>query len=267
VRRTLRRDQLLTLLRELFAYRVLVQSLVIRELKARYRGSVLGFLWTFLNPLLLMATYTLIFSVYMRIGMPNYPAFLLTGLLPWTWFSSSLLLGGRSIVDGGALLRKVSFPPQVLPAVCVLSNLVNFLLSLPLLFAFLLFFGLRPHWTMLALVPLMAIQLAFTFGLALILASVTVRYRDVSQLLSNLLMLWFFLSPVIYPSSQVPAAFAPLLTLNPMTPLLIGYQNALLYATQPEWSHVFASAIVSLIICVMGSTVFERFRWTFAEEV
>ncbi|MFN3476545.1 MAG: ABC transporter permease, partial [Candidatus Methylomirabilales bacterium] len=107
-------------LRELYAYRTLIWSLVVRDLKARYRGSILGFLWTFLNPLLLMATYTLVFSVYIRIEMEKYTAFLLVGLLPWIWFSSSLLMGSTSIVEGGSLIKKVFFPPQVLPTVTVL---------------------------------------------------------------------------------------------------------------------------------------------------
>lgn len=254
-------------LTELFAYRALVQSLVVRDLKARYRGSVLGFLWTFLNPVLLMGTYTLIFSVYMRIEMENYAAFLVTGLLPWLWFSSSLLVGSTSVVDGGGLLKKVFFPPQILPAVTVLANFANFLLSLPLLFGFLLLFGVRVGWTVMALLPLMAIQLVFTYGLALTVSALTVRYRDLAQLLGNFLTLWFFLSPIIYPPHLVPPQFGALLTLNPMAPLLMGYQNALLYNSSPLWGSVVAVAAVAVGAMVLGALVFDRFRWTFAEEV
>lgn len=254
-------------LTELFAYRALIQSLVVRDLKARYRGSVLGFLWTFLNPILLMATYTLIFSVYMRIEMANYAAFLMTGLLPWLWFSSSLMMGATSVVDGGGLLKKVFFPSQILPAVTVLANFANFLLSLPLLFGFLLLFGVRAGWTWVALLPLMAIQLGLTYGLTLIVAALTVRYRDLAQLLTNFLTLWFFLSPVIYPPNLVPAKFAALLTLNPMAPLLLGYQNILLYNSFPLWGHVGIAAVVALGTLMLGTLVFNRFKWTFAEEV
>lgn len=252
---------------ELFAYRVLIQVLVVRDLKARYRGSALGFLWTFLNPILLMATYTLIFSVYMRIEMENYPAFLMTGLLPWLWFSSSLLLGATSVVDGGGLLKKVFFPPQVLPAVTVLTNFANFLLSLPLLVGFLLLFGVRLGWTLVALVPLMVIQLVLTYGITLIVSAVTVRYRDVAQLLASFLPVWFFLSPVLYPPNLVPSKFAALLTLNLMAPLLVGYQSVLLHNTLPVWTPlgIVAGAAVGAIL--LGMRVFNRFRWTFAEEV
>lgn len=254
-------------LRELFAYRALIQSLVVRDLKARYRGSVLGFLWTFLNPLLLMVTYTLIFSIYMRVEMKNYTVFLLTGLLPWLWFSTSLLVGATSVVDGAGLLKKVFFPPQVLPAVTVFSNLANFLLSLPLLFGFLLLFRVRVGWAVLALLPLMAVQLVFTYGLTLIVSALTVRYRDLAQLVGNLLTFWFFLSPVIYPPHLVPARFAPLLMLNPMAPLLMGYQSVLLYNVMPAWRQVGMVAVVALAVLALGGLVFDRFRWTFAEEV
>lgn len=258
---------MVTLLSELFAYRVLIQSLVVRDLKARYRGSVLGFLWTFLNPALLMCTYTLIFSVYMRIDMEAYPAFLMTGLLPWTWFSSSLNMGGISIVQGGELLKKVFFPPQVLPAVMVLSNLANFILSLPLLFGFLLLFGIRPGWTVVALLPVIVIQLILTYGFTLIVASVTVRYRDVSQLLANFLTLWFFLSPIVYPPHQVPSTFAPLLLVNPIAPLLSAYQSILLRDLWPEWTGLALALLAAGATMTLGRVVFDRFRWTFAEEV
>ncbi|HSO73180.1 MAG TPA: ABC transporter permease, partial [Thermodesulfobacteriota bacterium] len=121
---------------EVFRYRSLVSSLILRELKARYRGSVLGFLWTFLNPLLLLGVYALVFNVYFRIQMEHYAGFMFTGLLPWIWFSSSLIEGTNAITSGGSLITKVLFPGQLLPLVKVGSNLMNFLLSLPILFVF-----------------------------------------------------------------------------------------------------------------------------------
>lgn len=254
-------------LSELFAYRVLIQSLVLRDLKARYRGSALGFFWTFLNPALLMGTYMLIFSVYMRLQMENYAAFLLTGLLPWLWFSSSLLVGGASVMQGGDLLKTVSFPPQVLPAVSVTANLVNFLLSLPLLFGVLLLCGIRPGWTIVALVPIVATQLVLTYGLTLLVSALTVRYRDVTPLLGNVLTLWFFLSPVVYPAAQVPEALARFFLLNPMAPLLMGYQAALLDHAWPPASSLAFAAVVAITAMIVGEAVFDRLRWTFAEQV
>lgn len=254
--------------KELYAYRGLIQSLVVRDLKARYRGSVLGFLWTFLNPLLLMAIYALVFSVYMRNGMEKYTAFLLTGLLPWIWFSSSLLTGATCIVEGGGLLKKVFFPAQVLPTVVVLVNTVNFLLSLPLLVLVLFLFRVTLGWSILALIPLlMAIQLLFTLGLVLIVSALTVRYRDLSQLLANLLTFWFFLSPIIYPASQVPKAFRATLALNPVASLVIAYQDVLFYNVLPSWTAIGVVAVAAVTALLAGLLTFERFKYSFVEEV
>lgn len=258
---------MLTTLSELFAYRALIQALVVRDLTVRYRGSLLGFLWTFLNPILLMTTYTLVFSVYMRVEMENYAVFVMTGLLPWLWFTSSLQLGATSVVDGGALLKKVFFPPQVLPAVIVLTNFANFVLSLPLLLGFLLLFGVRVGWPLVALLPLVVIQLVLTYGLTLIVAAVTVRYRDVAQLLSNFLLVWFFVSPILYPVNLVPSEFAALVIVNPMAPLLMGYQNVLLHNAFPSWGPLGVVVGVAVVAIMLGTLVFNHFRWTFAEEV
>jgi len=258
---------MLTAFRELFAYRALIESLVVRDLKARYRGSVLGFLWTLVNPLLLMVTYTLVFSVYVRVGMEGYPAFLFCGLLPWTWFSSSLLMGATSIVEGGSLLKKVFFPPQVLPTVTVLANTVNFLLSLPFLFLFLLLFRVKIGWPVLALIPTMAVQLVFTMGLVLLVSALTVRYRDLSHLLSNLLTFWFFLSPIIYPATQVPERFRSIIAINPLAALSIAYQDALFYNRLPSWEALGGTALMAAVVCLIGIRVFDRFKGSFAEEV
>lgn len=258
---------MLTVFHELFAYRALIWSLVVRDLKARYRGSVLGFLWTFLNPLLLMATYTLVFSVYIRIEMEKYTAFLLTGLLPWIWFSSSLLMGATSVVEGGSLLKKVFFPPQVLPTVTVLANTVNFLLSLPFLFLFLLLFHVKVGWTSLALIPTMAVQLVFTLGLVLIVSALTVPYRDLAHLLSNLLTFWFFLSPIIYPATRVPEPFRFVIALNPLAALIIAYQDALFYNKPPSWEALGGTALVAAVVFLLGIRIFDRFKGSFAEEV
>src|SRR5262245_2023815 len=162
---------------ELYRFRALIWTLVLRDLRARYRGSILGFLWSFLNPLLLMLVYVLVFSVYLRVPMQGYAVFLFTGLLPWLWFSSSLVHAEGVIVGSVALVMRFLFPADVLPLVAVLSNMFNMLLSLPLLFVFLLAFGIRPGPTLLFLPVLLALQLLLTAGLALALAALNVHLR------------------------------------------------------------------------------------------
>ena len=252
---------------ELYRYRVLIATLVVRELRARYRGSLLGFLWSFLNPLLLMAVYLLVFSVYLRVPLEGYAVFLFSGLLPWLWFSSSLGHAVGVIVGSGALVKRVFFPAEILPLVSVLSNLANFLLSLPLLIVFLLAFGIRLTPALAFLPLLLLLQLVLTAGLALPLAALNVHLRDVEQILGNFLILWFFLSPILYPVSTVPEWLKPLYFLNPLAGLIQGYQNVFFFGAPPSWAHLGVVAVFALAALVGGYWVFDRLRDSLAEEV
>ncbi len=264
-------------LAQLYRYRALIGTLVLRELRARYRGSVLGFLWSLLNPLLLMLVYVLVFAVYLRVPMENYAVFLFTGLLPWLWFASSLGHATGVIVGSGGLVKRILFPAEILPLVSVLANLVNLLLSLPLLFLFLLLFGVRPGPALLFLPLLLALQLLLTTGLALPLAALNVHLRDVEQILSNLLVLLFFLSPILYPVSAVPATvrigervtvpLRPLYFLNPVAGLIQGYQNVLFFGREPHWIHLGVVAACAAVALWGGYRVFDRLRDSLAEEV
>ena len=240
---------------------------MLRELKARYRGSVLGLLWTLLNPLLLMGIYSLVFAVYMRVEVAHYPVFVFTGLLPWMWFSSSLVSGASSVIDSSSLIRRVAFPPLILPTVVVTANLVNFLLALPLLLVFMGVFGVPLTWAALSLPITLAIQYVFTLGLTIILAMLTVRYRDLQHLLANLVTLWFFLTPVLYPFDLVPSSFHAVLFANPMTPIIASYHDALYYGRFPSVLGIVAAASVALALLVGALCLHEHWRWLVVEEV
>ena len=264
-------------LSELYRFRALIWTLVLRELRARYRGSFLGFLWSFLNPLLLMLVYVLVFSVYLRVPMHGYAVFLFSGLLPWLWFSSSLGHAASVIVGSGALVKRISFPAEILPLVCVLANMVNMLLSLPLLFAFLLIFGIRPGMTLLFLPLLLVLQLSLTAGLALALAPLNVHLRDVEQILANGLVLLFFFSPILYPVSTVPTTLTlgggltvplrPLYFLNPVAGLVQSYQNIFFFGREPHWIHLGMATLCAIGAVFGGYWVFDRLRDSLAEEV
>jgi ABC-type polysaccharide/polyol phosphate export permease len=262
--------------RELFQHRALIAMLVMRELRARYRGSLLGFLWSFLNPVLLMAVYALVFSVYLRVPMEHYAVFLFTGILPWLWFSSSLSHASGVIVGSGALVKRVLFPAEVLPLVSVFSNLVNLLLSLPLLVVFLLLAGKWPAPALVFLPLLLGLQLALTVGLALPLAALNVHLRDVEQILANGLVLLFFLCPILYPVATVPQTLElgalsiplrPLYFLNPVAGLIQGYQNVLFHGREPHWIHLGVVALAAPVALWGGYRVFDRLRDGLAEEV
>lgn len=252
---------------ELYRYRGLISSLVLRDLKARYRGSVLGFLWTFLNPLLLLAVYALVFSVYFRIQMENYAGFMFTGLLPWIWFSSSLLEGTTAIASGGSLITKVLFPGQILPLVKVGANFLNYLFSLPILLLFLTFMGLPPGPTLVWLPLVMAVHLLFIAGLTLALATLNVFLRDIQHILVNLVTLWFFLTPILYPLSQVPPAFRRWVLLNPATLITLSYQDIFFYQRTPTLWHLASFFLLALLVLALGITLFEHYKETLAEKI
>src|SRR3954470_2485089 len=252
-------------LAKLFRYRGLVQSLVARELKARYRGSVLGFVWSFVNPLLLLSIYSFVFTTIMRSDDPRtrpYAVFMFCGLLPWTWFSAALTDATSSLITGGNLIKKVLFPAEVLPIVSVLANMVHFALGLVILAAFMIGFRHYPSPAALPWFPVVvATQLVFTLGLALGLSALTVHFRDVRDLPTNVLTLWFFATPIIYPYF-LPAVrrFLWLFRLNPFYHFAVSYQEILFF---DHFGHARSLAVVmalSIVVFLAGYWLFDRLR-------
>ena len=259
-------------LTRLLRYRGLIQSLVSRELKARYRGSVLGFFWSFINPLLLLLIYSFVFETIMPAkweGLEHYELFLFCGILPWTWFSSSLLESSGVLISGGNLIKKVLFPAEILPIVTVLANMVHFFFGLPILGAFLLYYQRPLQWQELAWFPIVVfVQLIFTLACALILSALTVHFRDIRDILGNLMTFWFFATPIIYPMSYAKGIGKTLLDANPFTHFAISYQEILYYQGGfGHWKWLLAVGAASIVFFLFGYFVFDRLRDTFAEEV
>ncbi len=254
-------------------YRALIQSLVARELKARYRGSVLGFFWSFINPLLLLLIYTFVFTAVLPGTRPAsvepYALFMFCGILPWTWFSSSLSEAAGVLISGGNLIKKVLFPAEILPIVTVLANMVHFFLGLPILAAFLIYYRAPLQLSELIWFPVIVlVQLVLTLGLALLLAALTVHFRDIRDILSNLLTFWFFATPIIYPMSEAPGFGRTFLNLNPFTHLAISYQEVLFYPGPfGHWKWLLALGVASVLVFFAGYFLFDRLRDSFAEEV
>jgi lipopolysaccharide transport system permease protein len=260
-------------LSNLFRYRGLIWSLVARDLKARYRGSVLGFFWTFVNPLLLLLVYSFVFTTIMPNNVPGvrpYALFMFCGILPWNWFASSLMEASGSLVSGGNLIKKVLFPAEILPIVSVLANMVHYCLGLLILIAFLI--GYR-HWPdpagLLWFPVVVLVQLVFTTALALFLAALTVHYRDIRDLLSNLLMFWFFATPIIYPwQDDHVKQYKWLFDLNPFTHIAVSYQEILFFpgpVGHARW--LLALGAASIVMFLAAYWFFDRLRDSFAEAV
>lgn len=255
-------------LRELYQYRILVWTLTQRELKARYRGSVLGFLWTFLNPTLLMLVYALLFGVYMKQSVEHYTFFMFIGLLPWTWFSGAIGGGASSLSDRRDLLTKVKFPAQVLPATVVLTNGINFLLSVPLMVVLGLCSSV-PLTRHVVLFPLiLAIQFVFTYALTCLISAMNVTFRDLQHVVTNLLTLAFFLTPVLYPLKVIPERFQSLAVYgNPMAVFVLAYQDLFFYHRVPQLRPMAVATTVSVVLMVVAAAYFHARREEFAELV
>jgi ABC-type polysaccharide/polyol phosphate export permease len=263
---------LLLNLANLFRYRGLISSLVARELKARYRGSVGGFLWSFINPLLLLLIYSFVFTEVIPNtveGAQPFALFMFCGILPWNWFATSLSDAAGSLLAGGNLIKKVLFPAEVLPIVSVLANMVHFFLGLPILVIFLLWYQHYPSPSDLVWFPVaVVVQLIFSTALGLLLAALTVHFRDIRDILANVLTLWFFATPIIYPHFQPSVQrFKPFFNANPFTHLAIAYQEILFFGQIGHWKWLLVLGASSVVLFLACYWVFDRLRDSFAEAV
>lgn len=260
-------------LSRLFRYRGLIQTLVVRDLKARYRGSVLGYFWSFVNPLLLLGIYSFVFATIMKSDDAKtqpYAVFMFCGILPWTWFSTSLLEASGSLIAGGNLIKKVLFPAEVLPIVSVFSNMVHFALGLPILAGFMVYYGHLPLLSNFVWFPVIVlIQLIFTIAMALLMSALTVHFRDLRDLLANVLTLWFFATPIIYPYFREGVKqYVGYFRWNPMYHMIVPYQESLFFLG--PFGHgpsLLKLGALSVIFFLAAYWVFDRLRDSFAEVV
>ncbi len=251
----------------LLRHRALAEILVQRELKGRYRGTFLGFLWSFVSPLMLMTIYVMVFSLTMRVPVANYPAFVLTGLLPWNCFTSSMMEGMNSIVANGNLVKKVHLPAEIFPLVAVLSNMVHFLFSLPILVAVLWYSGVPLTPWVLLLPFLLLLQFFFVASFALLLSSLTVQFRDLTHIVPNIMMMWFYLTPVVYSLDLVPQGLRPLMALNPLSGLMHAYRSIFMVGESFSWLWAGQFAALSMALFCSALMLFAHRRELYPELV
>lgn len=255
-------------LKELYAYREMIFSLVRRDLNGRYKGSVLGFFWTFLNPLLQLGVYTLVFSVIMRNGIEDYYLYLFVALVPWIFFSTSVSGGASCIRAQQEMVKKIYFPREVLPISFVTSQFVNMLFSLLVVLAVLLISGKGLNLIALLYLPLiMLVEYVLCLSMAFITSAVTVYLRDLEYLLGIITMAWQFLTPVMYSLELVPEELLPLFNLNPMTPVIIAYRDILYYKRIPELRTLVHATFLGIFLMAVGTLVFKKLQRHFVEEM
>jgi ABC-type polysaccharide/polyol phosphate export permease len=257
----------------LWRHRQLIAALTARDLKARYRGSVLGYFWSLANPLLLLAVYTLVFTKFFPINVVQpFPLFLFSGILPWTFFAAATLESTTSISANAGLIKKVMFPAEALPLVVVLSHLVHFALAIPILLAAILAFAAMGKFTltwMVLLAPLlMLLQTMFVAGIAMTVSSASVLFRDLRDIVANLMQLGFFVTPVIYLIDNIESrALRAMLRVNPMTPFIVAYQDIFFFGRLPNLSDTVLIVFYAFGSLTVGFFVFDRLRDTLAEAI
>jgi lipopolysaccharide transport system permease protein len=257
----------------LYRYRQLIVALTARDLKARYRGSILGFFWSLANPLLLLGVYTLVFTIFFpQQVVKNYPLFLFAGILPWTFFSAAVLESTTSISANAGLIKKVMFPAEALPLVVVLSHLVHFVLALPILIVAMIgyaWFGHQPIPVTALLVPfLMILQTIFVAGVVMCVASASVLLRDLRDIIANLMQLGFFITPIIYLIDNISSRFLrALLRMHPMTAFVVSYQDVLFFGHLPGLADTLLMIAFAFASMLAGFFVFDRLRDTLAEAI
>lgn len=261
-------------LRTAIRHRELLVSLVSRELKARYRGSVLGFLWSLVNPLLLVGVFSLVFGEIYPGRSANadpYALFLVTGLFPWIWTSTALIEGAASLSANSGLIRKAVFPVDLLPVVSVSANLVHFVLALPILLGALavgraLGYPVLSPWSF-ALPLVVALHLFMLCGAALGLSVLQVHFKDIRDLLANVLQLLFFLAPILYAQADIPPRLQRVIYANPFSPFVLAYQRLLFYGRLPGWKIWSAMVVLALLAWLCGTFLYRRLASSIVEAV
>ena len=274
-------------LRELVRYRELVQNLVVRDLKVRYRNSALGFFWSLLNPLAQVFIITLVFKFVIRIGFDNYSAYVLAGFLPWTFFQMAVLDASQSILHHGPLLKKVYIPREAVPISIVISNLIHFGLALLVLFVYMLILGVPFTWKLVLLPPVIVFHFLLTMGVGLLVSCANVFYEDIKYLMTVVLNLMYYMVPVLYVLEQL-ASIPPrypwlhanregvlfVYQLNPLAVWITAYRRILLPPVPESIGHapmepftVILAALMSVGIAVLGYAVFTKYKWEFAEHL
>jgi lipopolysaccharide transport system permease protein len=250
-------------------YKELLAELTKREIKARYKQSVLGYAWVILNPFFQMLVMAFVFSNILRItnlSVP-YPLFLYVGLLPWNLFAASISSSMNSLVENGPLLTKIYFPREIFVVSTILAKIVDFLLASIVLVIFFAFFHQQITFNILWVIPIFLIQQLFTYGLSLMLAAFNLFYRDIQYLFSLVLLTWMYLTPVIYPIEMFPDQFRWIFKLNPMAVFINAYRQVMLGGGMPNLTSLGIALLLSILMVVGGYQVFKRLEGMFADVV
>jgi len=257
------------LFKELYSYRELLKTNIKKDIRGKYKGSFLGVLWSFINPLLMTLVYALVFPYLMRgAGYEHYTTFLIIGILPWNWFVTSISQGTYTVLGNAGIIKKVYFPREILPISAVVSGLVNFLITCIIMALFILCSGIG-FTRYIAFLPLIILtEFLLILGITFITSSINIYVRDLEYIVNFILQLLFYGTPILYSMDLfVGSKIATIIELNPMTTIINSYRNILYWGAMPEIKSLLAVLLGSIILCVIGRIIFKKLSRGFAEEV
>lgn len=253
--------------KELYNYRELLKTNIKKEIRGKYKGSWLGILWTFLNPLLMLAVYAFVFPYILRVNVDNYTIFMIVALIPWNFFTTAVQTGTGCVVANGNILKKVYFPREIIPISITTSQLVNFLITCLIMFVFIIFSGVGFSVHILLLPLLILIQFILTLAINFILSSITVFAHDIDHFVSVALTLGFYATPIVYLSSMLPDKFQWAMKVNPMAVLVESYRSILYYHQLPDFKILGVWVVLSILFLIFGYMIFKKLEKSFVEEL
>ena len=253
--------------KEIYNYRELLKTNIKKEIRGKYKGSWLGVLWTFLNPLLMLAVYAFVFPYILRVNVDNYTIFMIVALIPWNFFTTAIQSGTGRVVANGNILKKVYFPREIIPISITTSQSVNFLITCIIMAVFIIFSGVGFSVHALLFPLLVLIQYILILGLTFILSALTVFVRDIDHFVSVILMLGFYATPIVYQGEMLPKKFQIFLKLNPMAQLVEAYRSILYYHRLPDMTMLVVWGLGSVALLVVGYLIFKKLEKSFVEEL
>ncbi len=253
--------------KELYEYRQLLKSNISKEVRGKYKGSFLGILWSFVNPLLMTLVYAIVFPFLLKSSQPHYTTFIVIAIIPWTWFTYTIMSGTNTFLVNAGIIKKVYFPREILPISIVTSGLINYLISCIIIGIFLLFSGIGFSIYILYLPLIVLIQYILQLGIIFITSSIDVYIRDAEYIINFIVQMVFYATPVLYSIDMFPEKFRWILRLNPLATIIESYRNIFYYKTNPDFKMLGITFIVSFIILIVGYAIFEKLKKGFAEEL
>lgn len=255
------------MIKEIYQYREFLKTNVKKDIRGKYKGSFLGILWSFINPLLMTLVYAIVFPFILRNGPDHYVTFIVIAILPWNWFTTVMSQGTFCMIGNADIIKKVYFPREILPLSVATSGLVNYFISVPIILAFLFFSGIGFSFNILWL-PLIALtQYILTIGIILITSAINVYIRDAEYIVNFIVTMLFYATPVLYSTTLFPEKFRWILYLNPMTTIINSYRDIFYSKQMPNMMYLLPVLCISILLMLLGIGIFKKLKKGFAEEV